>query len=269
MPQSQMANTNIITPIKAFTDNYIWAITSKNSNNLALVDPGDARVCIDFIEKNSLILTSLLITHHHADHIGGIKELYHYCQQHQWPLEIYTPSNESIPHASVKLVEGDTVTLDGLETTFNIIDIPGHTLGHIAYYQDNVLFCGDTLFSAGCGRIFEGTAQQMFDSLNKLKKLPERTHVYCTHEYTLANLDFALTVEPENEELINYYNHVKQLRARDKISLPSSILREKKINPFLRCDEQPIQYSVQEYSNQIPQSELETFSLLRQWKDNF
>ncbi|GAA6206507.1 hydroxyacylglutathione hydrolase [Thalassotalea sp. SU-HH00458] len=260
---------HIISPIKAFKDNYIWTITSKSSEHLVLVDPGDAKVCIEYIEKHNKTLTAILITHHHADHIGGIEELHQYCQNKQWPLAIYTPLQENIPFATQKLQQGDTVELPNIDLIFNVIDLPGHTLGHIAYYADDILFCGDTLFSGGCGRIFEGTPQQMHTSLNRLSELPERTRVYCTHEYTLANLTFALTVDPTNIELIHYYNQVKSIRAEDKITLPSSILREKQINPFLRCHDEKIRESVEEYFERTMHSTLETFTNLRGWKDNF
>ena len=269
MSQRQIATKNVITAIKAFTDNYIWAISSTTSNHLALVDPGDAEVCIDYIEKHQHVLSAILITHHHADHIGGLEKLYQYCLNKGWPIEIYAPKNENIPFASKKLEQDDIVELTEFNLSFNIIDLPGHTLGHIAYYADDILFCGDTLFSGGCGRIFEGTPQQMHTSLTKLKNLPERTRVYCTHEYTLANLTFALTVDTSNSELVHYYKQVKQLRAIEKITLPSSILREKQINPFLRCLDKNIQESVSQFSQQSISSELATFTALRSWKDNF
>lgn len=269
MSEKKIATTNVITAIKSFTDNYIWAISSSTSEHLALVDPGDAKVCIDYIEQHQLILSAILITHHHADHIGGIEQLYQYCLEKQWPIEIYSPKNENIPFATKKLQQDDTVELVGFNLSFQIIDLPGHTLGHIAYYANDILFCGDTLFSGGCGRIFEGSPQQMHTSLAKLKNLPDRTRVYCTHEYTLANLTFALTVDPSNHELIHYYNQVQKLRSADKTTLPSSILREKQINPFLRCHDSNIQLSVGEYLNESIQNELTTFTALRAWKDNF
>lgn len=269
MPQSQITTKNLIVGIKAFSDNYIWAISSKSSNYLTLVDPGDAQVCIEYLERNNLILSSILVTHHHADHIGGIERLYEYCQEKNWLLEIYSPKNENIPHSTHKLKQDDNIHLASLDLSFKVIDLPGHTLGHIAYHNENILFCGDTLFSAGCGRIFEGSPEQMLQSLTKLKNLPERTLVYCTHEYTLANLTFALTVDPSNPELVHYYNQVQQLRAVNKSTLPSSILREKQINPFLRSFDMNIQQSVSEYANKSISSELDTFTALRSWKDNF
>lgn len=260
-----------ITPINAFTDNYIWAITNKNV--ATLVDPGDANVCIEFLEQNKLILGAILITHHHSDHTGGINKLVDYCQQKQWPLTVYGPANENIPHCDVKLIENDTVVLDEFGINFRIIDLPGHTAGHIAYYAKSlstpILLCGDTLFSGGCGRLFEGSPEQMLNSLTKLADLPENTQVYCTHEYTQANLVFALTVEPNNQDLVDYNNKVSKLRAKGHATIPSTIELEKKINPFLRCHTRDIQASAQQFETDSHATPLDTFTTIRRWKDQF
>lgn len=268
-----------ITPIKAFSDNYIWAITKEmnhketDTNTLALVDPGDAQVCIDFIENNQLVLNTMLITHHHADHTGGIAALIAYCQKNKWPLTVYGPANEKIPHCDVKLVENDTVNLATLNAEFQVIDLPGHTAGHIAYYVNDdvkpLLFCGDTLFSGGCGRLFEGSAEQMLSSLTKLANLPEKTQVYCAHEYTQANLKFALTVEPKNEDLLDYNKKVNQLRGNDQATIPTSIKTEKQINPFLRTKEQSIQTSAIDFDSSTQATSLSAFTTIRRWKDQF
>ena len=260
-----------ITPIKAFSDNYIWAITNKHL--ATFVDPGDASVCIEFLEENTLTLSTILITHHHSDHTGGINQLLDYCQQKKWPLTVYGPANENIPHCDVKLNELDTVVLDELNLTFQVIDLPGHTAGHIAYFANAsttpILFCGDTLFSGGCGRLFEGSPAQMLNSLTKLANLAENTQVYCTHEYTQANLAFALTVEPNNQALVNYNNKVNELRSKGQGTIPSSIELEKQINPFLRCHEQSIQTSAQQFSTTTCATSLDTFTTIRRWKDQF
>lgn len=260
-----------VTPIKAFTDNYIWAITNKKV--ATLVDPGDASVCIEFLEKNKLTLSSILITHHHSDHTGGISKLVDYCQQKQWPLTVYGPANENIPHCDVKLAENDTVVLDEFNIDFRVIDLPGHTAGHIAYFTTGnltpILFCGDTLFSGGCGRLFEGSPEQMLHSLTKLADLPENTLVYCTHEYTQANLAFALTVEPSNQELVNYSNKVNQLRSKGYATIPSTIELEKKINPFLRSHKQSIQISAKQFATDTNATPQDTFTTIRRWKDQF
>jgi hydroxyacylglutathione hydrolase len=269
MLQSQSPTKMKVSMIKAFSDNYIWAISSNFSEKMALVDPGDADVCIDFIEQQQVQLSSILVTHHHPDHVGGISKLKAYCKKKQWPLTVYGPKSENIPHCDVALDESDTVELAELNLVFNIIDIPGHTSGHIAYLSQDNLFCGDTLFSGGCGRLFEGTPKQMLASLEKLSALPERTHVYCAHEYTQANLNFALTVEPCNSELVFYYNQVLQLREQGIATIPSSILLEKKINPFMRCDKPSIMTSATEYSGDEVNDKLTAFSIIRAWKDNF
>lgn len=269
MLQSQTTSNIQVSMIKAFSDNYIWAISSNNKPLIALVDPGDANVCIDYIEQNQKQLSTILITHHHPDHVGGIKKLLNYCRDKQWPLTVYGPENEKIPHCDVKLNENSVVQLDDLALELTIIDLPGHTSGHIAYLAQDNLFCGDTLFSGGCGRLFEGTPSQMLASLNKLQSLPDNTKVYCAHEYTQANLTFALTVEPSNSELVNYYNQVVEKRADNIATIPTSIMQEKLINPFLRCDQKSIMASASEYSAKINDDILSTFTTIRTWKDNF
>jgi len=262
-----------ITAIKAFSDNYIWAITNKSNNSTALVDPGDAKVCIDFLKQHQLSLSAILITHHHPDHTGGIEELIVYCQQQQCPLTIYGPANEVISHCDVKLIENDLVNLPELNISMRVIDVPGHTFGHIAYFSESdtqsFLFCGDTLFSGGCGRLFEGSPTQMLNSLTKLANLPETTKVYCAHEYTQANLNFALTVEPQNDVLINYNNQVRELREKDISTIPTSIKIEKQINPFLRCAQLSVQASAKDFSPSTKSTELDTFTTIRRWKDQF
>jgi hydroxyacylglutathione hydrolase len=272
MTEMKATNSPIhITPIKAFSDNYIWAII--NENVATLVDPGDADVCIEFLENNQLTLNAILITHHHSDHTGGIESLVDYCQQKQWSLTVYGPANENIPHCDVKLKENDTVILDELNMNLQIIDLPGHTAGHIAYFAHDhimpILFCGDTLFSGGCGRLFEGTPQQMLTSLTKLVDLPDHTKVYCTHEYTQANLAFALTVEPDNQALVNYNLKVNEMRSKGLSTIPSTIQLEKQINPFLRCHKQSIQISAQQFATDTNPTTQDTFTTIRRWKDQF
>ena len=268
--KSDISSINI-NAIQAFSDNYIWAIS--NNNSVALVDPGDADVCINYIEQNKLILNSILITHHHADHTGGINQLVTYCQQKSWPLNVYGPANENIPQCDVKLTENDVVKLPDLDITFRVIDLPGHTAGHIAYFTNKeeipLLFCGDTLFSGGCGRLFEGTAEQMLTSLHKLSSLPDQTLVYCTHEYTQANLKFALTVEPNNQALITYSEQVNELRENQLITLPTSIRLENKINPFLRSHIPEIQANAKIFDSKTKDNNLSTFTAIRRWKDQF
>jgi len=255
--------------IKAFNDNYIWAITNNANNKIALVDPGHAQVCIDYLQSNKLKLAAILITHHHSDHVGGIKELLEYAQLNNCKVTVYGPATENIAQLDIHLKENDCINLVELDCQFNVLDLPGHTKGHIAYHNQEVLFCGDTLFSGGCGRLFEGTPEQMHHSLTKLAKLPAHTLVYCAHEYTQANLSFALAVEPNNVELNIYAKKVELLRQQNQATIPSTIGLEQKINPFLRCHEQAVQLASQQYSKQVPVHDSDVFSVIRAWKNNF
>ncbi len=265
-----MTNSHqIVTAINAFNDNYIWAISSENNDKIALVDPGDALVCIEYLQENNLALSAILITHHHKDHVGGIEKLLEYSKDKAWPVTVYGPATENIAQLDITLKENDTVDLTDLDCQFTVLDLPGHTKGHIAYYNENMVFCGDTLFSGGCGRLFEGTAQQMHHSLTKLTKLATDTLIYCAHEYTQANLAFALAVEPNNTDLHNYAEQVTMMRQQNQATIPTNIALELQINPFLRCHEESIKLAAQTYSNQNQNNESEVFSAIRAWKDNF
>lgn len=258
-----------ISAINAFNDNYIWALSNSFNKTIALVDPGDAEVCIKHIEKHGLKLSDILITHHHQDHVGGIEKLLEYARENAWDITIYGPSNESIDNINVTLKENDTVTLKDVGCCFTVVELPGHTLGHIAYYNQQSLFCGDTLFSAGCGRVFEGSHEQMHQSLTKLAKLPEHTLVYCAHEYTQANIAFALAVDPMNKDLQNYAADVAKKRENNQSTIPSTIGLELKINPFLRCNSLNIKNIAQNRSQQEIHLDSDVFSEIRSWKDNF
>ena len=253
-----------ITPIPAFQDNYIWAMHNK-AGHCVLVDPGDAAVVEKFLQKQNLQLSAILITHHHWDHTGGVQAL---CAQRNIP--VYGPHNPNIEGIQHPLSEGDTVHLPALDLSFQILEVPGHTLDHIAYYNadQNLLFCGDTLFHAGCGRLFEGSPEQMLSSLNKLAALPNQTQVFCTHEYTLANLAFAQAVEPDNTQLANTVNHVQQLRDAGKVSLPSDIGLQRQINPFLRSEQVAVIQAAKARGSQSNEP-AEIFKTIRQWKDSF
>jgi hydroxyacylglutathione hydrolase len=255
--------------INAFNDNYIWAITNDESNYLALVDPGDACVCIDFIEKNQHTLCAILITHHHHDHVGGIKDLLNYAQQKSITVRVYGPTNKAIENISHPLKEHDNVELSELNVSLSVIELPGHTLDHIAYFNDELLFCGDTLFSGGCGRLFEGTSQQMHHSLTKLTQLADNTLIYCAHEYTQANLAFALAVEPKNKDLQQYHHDVITLRAKNVSTIPSTIGLEKRINPFLRSHSAEIKSSADQFNHTLHENDIAVFTTIRQWKNNF
>ncbi|MGI9282996.1 MAG: hydroxyacylglutathione hydrolase [Endozoicomonas sp.] len=257
-----------IQAIPAFQDNYIWLLSEDSSQHCLVVDPGDASVVEETLAKLDLELTGILVTHHHWDHTNGIKAL-----TKNRNIPVYGPDNAEIDGITHPLNETDTLTV--LHTEFEIFKTPGHTLDHIVYYScpeqgDPILFCGDTLFSAGCGRLFEGTAEQMQRSFNKLRALPENTRVYCTHEYTLSNLAFAQAVEPENHSIRDYRNRVTQLRQQDRPSLPSTIELELTINPFMRTDQNSVITAVKEHAPHTALfSDAEVFGALRQWKDHF
>ena len=248
---------NII-PIPAFNDNYIWLL--HNGQNAVVVDPGDAAPVIKTLQQLKLNLCAILITHHHSDHIDGVNALLTY---HAAP--VFAPSYEKFSFAHTKLSEGDTINLPEITQHFKVMWLPGHTLGHIAYVNDDYLFCGDTLFGAGCGRLFEGTPAQMLASLQRLKSLPSSTQVFCTHEYTAKNIAFASTLEPNNADLIDRKQQVKQLRVQGMPSLPSTIELELKTNPFLRCN----QTSIFEHSDAENSSELAVFTAIRSLRNSF
>ena len=256
-----MNNTQVY-PVKAFQDNYIWTI--HNETHAVIVDPGESQPVFDFLKSRKLSLSAILVTHHHPDHIGGIHDI---VDRHDIP--VYGPKTETIPAITHKLVEGDSVSLDALDMTLKVLDIPGHTAGHIAYIDNQRLFCGDTLFSCGCGRIFEGSPPQMFRSIKKLTELSDSTEIYCTHEYTLSNIKFARTVEPDNQDLANYEKIVEQKLANKQASLPTSIGLEKSINPFLRYNEPKVVQAAQTRSQTPISNEIEVFAAIRAWKDNF
>lgn len=254
-----------VTPVRAFTDNYIWLIHSpRDARQVVAVDPGDAEPVERTLADRGFTLAGILITHHHRDHTGGVAELL----QHR-AIPIYGPANETVPGNPTRLREGDRAELSSLGLEFSVLDIPGHTAGHIAYVGHGAVFCGDTLFSAGCGRLFEGTPEQMVDSLSKLAALPADTLVYCGHEYTLNNLKFGLMVEPGNVAAQGYLAHCRELRARDEATIPSDIRRERNVNPFLRCDDNSVKQAAEAHAGRGLQSHTEVFAVIREWKDSF
>jgi len=254
-----------IHPIRAFRDNYIWVI--HNQYHAAVIDPGIASPIIDYLLSNKLRLIAILITHHHNDHTGGNAELLQ-----SFDVPVYGPLNESIETVSHPLREGDQVNLEEMSLNLKVLDTPGHTRGHIAYYGSNpfnVVFCGDTLFSCGCGRVFEGTGQQMYQSLQKLSQLPNDTLIFCTHEYTLGNIQFAKAVDPENASLINFEIDAQELRNLNIPTVPTTLTLEKKINPFIRCEQRKIIDSAQNFSGRLLSDPVKVFTVLREWKNNF
>ncbi len=251
-----------IEAIPAFRDNYIWVI--RNNQYAAAVDPGDAAPLLYHLESEGLALVAILNTHHHADHVGGNLEL-----KEKYSCPIYGPSKEFIPGMTHPLSEGQQVFLPGLGMTLDVLDIPGHTSGHIAYLWEGRLFCGDTLFGCGCGRVFEGTMEEMHASLMKLSSLPGDTLVYCAHEYTLANIRFARKVEPGNGDLVEREEEAMALMKNKLPTLPSTIELEKRTNPFLRCGVSEVFESAARHSASRPKNELEAFIILRAWKNAF
>jgi hydroxyacylglutathione hydrolase len=251
-----------IEPIKAFNDNYIWLATTNEGS--IVIDPGEAHKTIKYLKENDLNLDAILITHHHFDHTGGIEDMLKFRN-----VDVYGPVN-NIPSINKQLRDGDLFSVIGID--FKIIEIPGHTLDHIAFFSENngnpVLFCGDTLFSSGCGRVFEGTFEQMHKSILKLKSLPANTKIYSGHEYTQSNLKFAMEVEPLNQKLISRYNDVQDLLNKGIPTLPTTLELELEVNPFLRCHTREVQNSVVKQFN-TSNHEDEIFKALRQWKDNF
>ncbi|UPQ88573.1 hydroxyacylglutathione hydrolase [Vibrio sinaloensis] len=249
-----------IKSIPAFNDNYIWLIENSDQR-CAVVDPGDAAPVLAYLERHQLSLEAILITHHHNDHIGGVSELVR-----QFPnVDVVGPANEPIPTLTHAVDPGEQIEL--FDEVFLVLGLEGHTAGHIGYVGDGKLFCGDVLFSAGCGRVFEGTMEQMYTSLSKLAALPQETEVFCAHEYTASNVAFALAVEPDNAQLHKYRDEVNRLRAQNQPTLPTTIGREKWINPFLRTDQPSVMRSV---ANRTSQTDpLAIFTALREWKNEF
>ncbi|VEB36943.1 hydroxyacylglutathione hydrolase [Legionella cherrii] len=251
-----------IVPIPAFSDNYIWSIVDKTTGLFDCVDPGDAEPVLQFAQENQLKLRAILLTHHHQDHIGGVSQLlkaYHSCT-------VYGPSDPRIPNIDTTVQENQIINVG--KCVFKILFNPGHTSSHISYYepQQKLLFCGDTLFSAGCGRVFDGTLEQLHQSLNLFKALPLTTKIFCAHEYTQQNLRFAQTVEPNNSTIQKYLQKIQN--SPYSCTLPSTLEQELLINPFLRTD----QAEVQKYAlthGATSKSSLEIFRVLREEKNSF
>ncbi len=254
-----------LTPLPAFSDNYIWAL--HDGARALVVDPGESAGVLDWLDRQALALDTILITHHHADHTGGVDAL-----RDATGARVVGPLRERMPEPLRRVGAGDRVEALGL--AFDVLEVPGHTAGHIAYYCADIdgsplVFCGDTLFSGGCGRLFEGTPGQMLDSLERLARLPEATRVCCTHEYTLSNLRFALAVEPDNAELVRYMAHCQGLRAQNFATLPSSIGLESRINPFLRATQASVARSARTHAGATSDDPVTVFAALREWKNNF
>ena len=252
-----------VTPIPAFSDNYIWLLRQDTTPDVCVVDPGDAAPVIELLERESLTLSTVLITHHHRDHTGGLAELIE-----RYSPRVIGPDNESIGGIDTPVTEGDEVRVMG--RLFEVIAVPGHTLDHIAFFTAGIpplLFGGDALFSAGCGRLFEGTPEQMHASLEKLAALPDDTLVFAAHEYTQANLRFALAADPHNPDVAQAMEECQRARELERPTLPTSMAREKRINPFLRVADAGVRQAAAAHGD--VDSDEATFATLRAWKDNF
>jgi len=254
--------------LPAFSDNYLWLW--QQDRMAVVVDPGDAAPVLQALDKLGLTLAAILVTHHHADHVGGVRAL------HQATgAQVFGPAREEVPAPFTPVMQGDQLALLG--QTVQVLDVPGHTAGHVAYFLPNaqpqpVLFCGDTLFSGGCGRIFEGTPAQMLASLDRLAALPAATQVCCAHEYTLSNLQFALAVEPRNSDLRTYVAQCQQLRAEGSPTLPAQLGTELQINPFLRARHPDVRHAVAQHAglSALEQTnDVAVFAALREWKNDF
>jgi hydroxyacylglutathione hydrolase len=252
-----------ISALPAFTDNYIWLLQDHHTRRCAVVDPGDAApVQVWLAAHPEWVLSDILITHHHHDHVGGVEQL-----KKATDATVYGPASETIPARDIALKDSDRFRV--LDCDFEVIEVPGHTLGHIALYHQGLLFCGDTLFAAGCGRLFEGTPEQMHSSLSRLAALPEDTLVYCAHEYTLSNLRFAAAVEPGNPDIAERLANVMRQRDAGLITLPSTLALEKLTNPFLRTGETSVKEKVDERDGTHNRAPSAVFAALRAWKDKF
>ncbi len=248
--------------VPAFSDNYIWLI--RHENHCLAVDPGEAPPVLERLETLGLELDAILLTHHHRDHVGGVTDLLHHFPH----ARLYGPKHDPMPaHHGQWLDDGDQINWHGL--SLDVLHIPGHTLGHIAYHGNGMLFCGDTLFSAGCGRLFEGSPAQMYGSLQRLAALPDDTLLYCAHEYTLSNLRFAHAVEPDNLAIQRRIGMISKLRQQGLPSLPSRLGDERHFNVFLRCNEDSVKFSAEKYALKCLENPEDTFTVLRGWKDVF
>ena len=254
-----------VRPIRAFADNYIWVIESLAAVGRAIVvDPGDAAPIDADFRRQDIELAGILLTHHHPDHIGGVAGLIA-----RTPVPVYGPDDPRMPAGTQPVGDGSVIEFSELRLSFETWALPGHTSSHVGYIGHGALFCGDTLFSAGCGRLFEGSPEEMNASLTRLIDLPPDTRVYCAHEYTAANLAFALAVDPSNEAARRYDAAVAERRAAGTPSLPSTIALERRVNPFLRCATPAVREAVESHAGHALERPVEVFAALRRWKDGF
>ena len=252
-----------IIPVTALKDNYIWLLENKINQSTVIVDPSEHEPVLKIIKTKGLNPVAILITHHHWDHVGGISGLVN-----EYEIPVYTPKKEVVTGSTNPVCEGDIINVPELELKIRVLDVPGHTSGAIAYYSEKMIFSGDTLFTGGCGRLFEGTPAEMYHSLTKIKELPDDTHIYCGHEYTVSNLKFASIVEENNESIQERLDISEQMRRSNQPAVPASLEIEKRTNPFLRCEEESVINAASERAGRKLDNPVEVFATIRNWKDS-
>ena len=253
-----------IIPLTALKDNYIWMLINTINQCVAIIDPSEHEPVLEYIQSKNLNPIAILITHHHWDHVGGIAGL-----TKKYSMPVYTPKKEFVEGSTNPVSEGDIISLPELDLEINILDVPGHTSGAIAYYTEKMVFSGDTLFTGGCGRLFEGSPTQMYSSLSKIKKLPTKTLVYCGHEYTIPNLQFAAAVEIDNKTIQRRLDLAQKTRDENQPTVPATLKIEKQTNPFLRCNEQSVINTASIRAGRALDNPAEVFATIRNWKDSF
>ncbi len=251
-------------PIPVLSDNYVWLVRSPEARQVLVVDPGDASPVLHHLAAHELELAGVLITHHHGDHVGGLRDLLA-----DRPAPVWGPRREHICGVDHPVGDGDSVLVPGSNISLEVIDVPGHTAGHVAYHGGGLVLCGDTLFAGGCGRVFEGTAEQMAVSLARLAALPDATRIACAHEYTVANLEFARAVEPDNPAVAARLDRARAMRALGLPTVPSTLAEERLTNPFLRCSEPTVAEAAAGHARHALGSPVEVFAVLRAWKNAF
>jgi hydroxyacylglutathione hydrolase len=253
-----------IWPVRVYSDNYVWVLETEGSRQVAVVDPGEAAPVLEALQERDLDIGTVLVTHHHGDHVGGLREIVHACHP-----AVYGSANESIAKVDHPVHDRDRIHLPEIDLHLGVIDLCGHTSGHVGYLGDGFAFVGDTLFGGGCGRVFEGTFEQMYRSLTRLAALPAATEIYCAHEYTLTNLRFAREVEPENLALADRIAEAEVKRSKKQPTVPSTIALELATNPFLRCFEPTVVTAAENHADRALESDIEVFGVLRRWKDEW